>query len=1144
MRAAKQSFSGCLLALVMLAAGLAHAEPKPDAAAQQAEQKDVAEQLVPQVLGWFTHMGRNGRVAHVFTGITGEPRQLIVELDRPEIGAADRRAFLIWLARKYRLVASAYAAQAPAPSEGDAREVLEIIASSDAKDVIGRYKLVRENGAVRYEAIDVTAQAARHADARPYHGLHRASDAISPEQASAFEAAWAAIEPTVHWRDVGGGANTDEVKSLLSQALRAYGEGRCDASIDLSRKAETLLRSRGKTETTDMAATYNLQALCHRRMLRVADAERLYRSAIDIFDKAGASASLDLAVALDNLASLYTDHDRLPEAEQLRLRALAIFRAAGDVAKPRIATALQNLAVLHQRQGRNADALARYEEALAMAEQAFGGESRGVAIIADNLAGLHRVAGQLDKAGPLYERALAIFRKLQGDDHPDTALALQNRALLFAETGRHTEAERSLLEAIAINERLFGASHDSIAAALNSLVLLYIEQRRWSDALAPARLSASMTAEFSARGKTELPSEGGQRSSSFRRLVQVAHALGTDDPKLMDEAFLAAQRALNTDAALALSQLGARHAAGDSGLARLLRERQDLAGEYETANKQLIGAVARAPEQRVRADEQKLRSRLAEITERIAALDSTVAARFPAFTNLSRGSPLAIAEVQALLRPNEVLLQYLDVQPINAISGASYLWVVDAKSARWLRLDADSDTLARDVARLRCGLDATRWPSAAVPSCKDLLQRDEPGRWLPFDLAVAHRLYQGLLGRVEQHIAGKDLLVVPTGPLTTLPFSVLVTAAPGKALPDTLEGYRQAAWLGTRQPVTVLPSAGALQALRSFARQSTATRTYLGIGNPLLDGSADAAAGPDDPADMARRRQHCTTVTAQNGRRGRLLRSPTVARMLSGGIADLATIRSLPPLPETADELCDVAQTLGAPESDVLLGSRATESTLKAMSEEGRLARYRILHFATHGALSGQLAGTTEPGLILTPPSGPALDKPALERDDGYLSASEIAALKLDADWIVLSACNTAGAGRDAADALSGMARAFLYAGSRALLVSHWEVGSDAAVRLVTRAFAEMKAKPATGRAEAMRIAMHALIEKGPLTQSHPSQWAPFVVVGEGSPALDLGASAAPALRASTPAAKTNRKTKPRPPRQTPPTNWVDDFWR
>jgi CHAT domain-containing protein len=135
------------------------------------------------------------------------------------------------------------------------------------------------------------------------------------------------------------------------------------------------------------------------------------------------------------------------------------------------------------------------------------------------------------------------------------------------------------------------------------------------------------------------------------------------------------------------------------------------------------------------------------------------------------------------------------------------------------------------------------------------------------------------------------------------------------------------------------------------------------------------------------------------------------------------------------------------------------------------LAQYRILHFATHGATAGQLSPAAEPGLILTPPAE------ASPADDGYLSASEIAGLKLDADWVILSACNTAAGEGSDAEALSGLARAFFYAQARALLVSHWEVNSDATVKIITTAMREMSKHGRIGRAEALRRAMLALIK-------------------------------------------------------------------
>jgi CHAT domain-containing protein len=207
-------------------------------------------------------------------------------------------------------------------------------------------------------------------------------------------------------------------------------------------------------------------------------------------------------------------------------------------------------------------------------------------------------------------------------------------------------------------------------------------------------------------------------------------------------------------------------------------------------------------------------------------------------------------------------------------------------------------------------------------------------------------------------------------------------------------------------------------------------------------------------------------------------------------------------LPETADELCAVARQLGADEREVNLGARATETRVKQLNGEGALGQARVLHFATHGLIASETESVAkslaEPALLLTPPDS------ATATDDGLLTASEVTELKLDADWVVLSACNTAAAGEDgSAEALSGLARAFFFAGARALLVSHWYVDSRAAVQITTTAFAELKRDPKIGRAEALRRAMLAAMNDPGRPRSwtpaaHPAVWAPFVVVGEG----------------------------------------------
>ncbi|MEJ2125871.1 MAG: CHAT domain-containing protein, partial [Alphaproteobacteria bacterium] len=316
-----------------------------------------------------------------------------------------------------------------------------------------------------------------------------------------------------------------------------------------------------------------------------------------------------------------------------------------------------------------------------------------------------------------------------------------------------------------------------------------------------------------------------------------------------------------------------------------------------------------------------------------------------------------------------------------------------------------------------------------------------------FDLVRSHELYQALFGSIKDLTSGKELLIVPSGALTQLPFEVMVTKAPEEARSRT-DAYRTASWLGVQQAITILPSVPSLETLRKRGGKSKAARPFAGFGNPLLDGNGD-----DDPrAKAARERQQCRPPSKEQGgirsAAPSSLEVPTGA-FFNGSVADTGALRRQTPLPETADELCTVAHNLGAG-SDLWLGSRMTEQAIKKLSASRQLKDYRILHFATHGLVAGDLNGA-EPSLMFTPPENPT------EEDDGLLTASEAAQLELDADWVVMSACNTAAGDSEDAEALAGLTRAFFYAGARSLLVSHWAVNSDAAVEITTGAFSAMK---------------------------------------------------------------------------------------
>ena len=881
-----------------------------------------------------------------------------------------------------------------------------------------------------------------------------------------------------------------QVAVALNNLAEVYKEqGRLALAETHFRDAMAIQEAQFGQQSIYVTAALNNLGDLYVRQGKYSQAEDLHRLVMDITQKSLGPDHPDMAKSLNNLAITFSRQGRAAEAEGLLKRALAIQEKAIGRDHPDVAATLNNLADALVSSSRAGEAEALLRRSLAIREKQFNAQHASVAIALDNLATVLEQQGRFAEAEAVARRSLTIREKAFDDRHPLVARSLDRLAVVLDDLQRHNEAEPMLRRALAIHEAALGDRHPDFAISLHNLASHYRDLGRWQDAHAAfTRASAILIERGSAVASEGRPGDFRSNADTFRGLIVAAYhaaegAPGASAAELRADAFEKAQWVTAARTGAAVSRMSARLAAGGGRLGELVRERQDLAEQAIATDRALIALLSQPTEQRAPPAQAELRDRANAIARRIKDIDAALNVQFPDYTTLTSTAPLSLDDTAGLLGTNEALLLFVPTKD------DIYLWAVTRSTHRWVKIPLGTAALGEHAAALRCGLDRDgAWIGAGAQRCAGLLRaititNVESAK--SFDVMRAHDLYRALFDQVEDLVKGKHLLIVAAGPLTSIPLHVLVASPPkSERLPRTYD-YRSVDWMARHNAISVLPSVASLKALRSLAQKSRASEPFVGFGNPLLS-------GPGGSDRRAWTRQGCEQGAPREARvagRAPALPAQRTAR------ANVDVLRHQPPLPETADELCNVARLLGAPVSAVHLGESATERTIKTLSASGELARRRYVHFATHGLLANEsqdvAQAAAEPALLLTPPQR------ASEEDDGLLTASEVAQLKLDADWVIMSACNTAAGDKLDAEALSGLARAFFYAGSRALLVSHWYVDSEATVKLITHAFTAMSASPGAGRAEALRRAMLALIDEGG-RMADPAIWAPFVVVGEG----------------------------------------------
>lgn len=885
-----------------------------------------------------------------------------------------------------------------------------------------------------------------------------------------------------------GPDHPDVAKSLNNLAALYQTQGLYAEADPLYQRSLGIVEKVFGPDHPDVATGINNLANLYEAQGRYADAERLFQHALGVYEKALGPDHPAVASSLNNMASLYQTQGRYWDAEALYQRSLGIREKTLNSDHPDVALSLNNLAGLYQAQGRYGDVEPLYLRSLAIREKSFGPNHRDVASALNNLAELYQAQGRYAEAEALHRRSLDVSAKALGPNHPDVAVSLNNLAAFFQKQGIYAEAESLHRRSLAIREISLGPNHQDVANSLNNLAELFRTQSRYVDAeplyrrslgifeqsLGPnhpivsttlnnlatlyraqgkfdealalvRRMSSALALRFVADKRSPGPglrAEQVTRAGQFELHVSLLAETLKHSPKMRAEVtregFDIAQLARASDTADQLAKMAARYASGSDALAQLVRKRQDALARRQLLDLQIVQAAGQRGNESLAA---KLRAEDSEVSRVVAALDDRLEHEYPQYRELTNPKPLELAAAQELLAADEALVLML------VSDNESFLWALRRDDAGFFKLPIKRTELVGIVKELRSQLD---------------FDPSKPERILsqPFDVATAHELYRRILAPAEALLAtAKRLIVIPDGAMQSLPPGVLVVKSPTKPV-ASFAGLTEVPWLAKKYTITVLPAAGSLRALRQLAKLPTSQEPFIGFGDPVLEGRGEGERRMSVPALYSR-----------------------------GAVADTNEVRKLARLPESARELRAIAATLKAPATSIRLGSTATERAVK----EADLTRYRNLAFATHGLMAGEFKGLAEPALVFTPP------EKGSELDDGLLTAGEISQLKLDADWVVLSACNTAAPdGTPGAEGLSGLARAFFYAGARSLLVSHWAVSSDAAVAITTRMFEEYaKGVP---KAEALRRSLLAMAEQRDRPYfAHPAFWAPFVLVGEGN---------------------------------------------
>lgn len=657
---------------------------------------------------------------------------------------------------------------------------------------------------------------------------------------------------------------------------------------------------------------------------------------------------------------------------------------------------------------------------------------------------LLRLQGKPKEARSMLERALGGAIAVRGGRVSSIS---RLRAQLLAEIALTYEAEGDA-----------GAADDRLRQALKLLATQYPETAAMNGAR--ARLASFLVRQNRNREALTLyhdivastAANGSSVTGIANQLQPYFNVLAAEipsRPELVADMFLASQLLVRPGAADTLEVLSRELQAGDNEAARLFRQSVSLSRDIERARIELSQLALGGQDASAVPLIESARQKIADLSRQQVETQAALAA-YPQYRAVSRET-VTLDALRATLKSGEAYMK------LARVGGSLFALYVDGTGATGYRLPISSAELERKVDVLRETI------SAVVAGAQTTY---------PFDVELARSLYLDLFAPVDTRLSSvRHLIFEPDGAMLRLPPNLLISDQAGvdaylKRIEDPNADefdFRDIQWLGRNRAISTTVSVRGFRDAR-LAGASRGTRNYLGLGQ-------NAPVPHATPAVMTR------------------------------PVSGTPEAQCQWPLDEwnrpiAATELRQAANLLGPAGTEIMTDVAFTDSAIMARTD---LRDYRVLHFATHG--------------LVTPPHSGCPARPALltsfggGNSDGLLNFSEIFDLKLDADLVILSACDTAGqASREATraagigtgggTALDGLVRAFIGAGGRAIVASHWPAPDDynATERLIGGLFGH-----GTGESIGIALQKAQLPLMDSAETSHPFYWSGFAIIGDGA---------------------------------------------